>query len=114
MRDPDAMVSDGVDYVTRINLYNLNFWMVVLIKKLYPGREFNFCHHPPTSSISGHFIYIPHNPQESELYELVYTNSYIGSARCTLKVGAAGCTLKVGAAGCTLTVGAASDTNCTP
>ncbi len=83
--------------------------MVVLIKKMYPGREFNFCHHTPTSSISGHFIYIPHNPQELELYELVYTNSYIGSAGCTLKVGAAGCTLKVGAAGCTLTVGAAGD-----
>jgi hypothetical protein len=39
------------------------------------------------------------------LYELYYTNSYIG---------AAGCTLKVGAAGCTLTVGAAGNTNCTP
>jgi hypothetical protein len=50
-------------------------------------------------------IYIFHNPQESELYELVYTYSYIE---------AAGCTLKVGAAGCTLTVGAAGDTNCTP
>ena len=88
-----------------MNLYNLIFQMVVLIKKMYLGRDFNFCHHPPTSSVSGHFIYIPHNPQESELYKLVYTNLYIG---------AAGCTLKVGAAGCTLTVGAAGDTNCTP
>ena len=41
------------------------------------------------------------------LYELYYTNSYIGAAGCTLKVGAR-------AAGCTLTVGAAGNTNCTP
>ncbi len=73
--------------------------MVVLIKKLYPGRDFNFDHHPPASSVSGHFMYIPHN------YKLVYTNSYIGAAGCTVKVGAAGCTLMVRAAG---------DTNFTP
>ncbi len=45
---------------TRMNLYNLIFQMVVLIKKMYLVRDFNFCLHPPTSSGSGHFIYIPH------------------------------------------------------
>ena len=81
----------GVEYATRMNLYNLVFWMVFLIrmyqiahvplyweyKKLYPGGDFNFCQYHPTSSVSSHFIY---TKQESELYKLYYTNSYFGAA----------------------------------
>ena len=33
------------------------------------------------------------------IYELYYTNSYIGAAGCTLKVGAARCTLTSGQPG---------------
>ncbi len=50
--------------------YNLVFWTVFVIKKLYPGGDFNFYHHHPTSSVSGHFIYIPDKNQN-------YTNSII-------------------------------------
>jgi len=86
-----------------MNLYNLIFRMVFVIKKLFPGGDFNFCHHLP--HLLHRWPFYLYTRQESELYELYYTNSYIGAARCTLKVRAAGCTLTVGAAG---------NTNCTP
>jgi len=60
---------------------------------------------PPPPHLLRQWPFYLYTRQELELYELVYTNSYIGVARCTLKVGAAGCTLTVGAAG---------NTNCTP
>ena len=66
----------GVDYVTRMNLYNLIFWMVILIP---------FLTQPP------------HERTLTGRGSRVYPN--VGAAGCTLKVGAAGCTLTSGQPG---------------
>ena len=91
MRDPDAMVSDGVDYVTRINLYNLNFWMVVLIKKLYPGREFNFCHHRCALAARATCSQLGLCPSRLALRTYSWGFAPCG-ARCALAAGNTNCT----------------------
>ena len=63
-------------YVTRVNLYNLIFEMVILIPFL--------THPPPERTLTGRG-------------SRVYPN--VGAAGCTLKVGAAGCGLGLIGAG---------------
>ena len=60
-----------------MNLYKLSFRMVFLIhmyqiahvpmyweyKNCIQVGDFNFCHHHPTYSVSGYFIYIPDTNQ---------------------------------------------------